>query len=68
MIRYQENLGWIVDGRGLPVRARHSIRNLERDVQGGGLRAHHLLLLLKFVATTLDRDTQADLRLLLKEG
>lgn len=52
-------------GRGW---ARHSIRNLERDVQGRGLAAHHLLLLLEFVATALDRDTQADLRLLLIES
>lgn len=49
-------------GRGW---TRHSIRNLERDVQRRGLATHHLLLLLELVATALDRDTEADLRLLL---
>lgn len=49
-------------GRGW---ARHSIPNLERDVQGRGLATHHLLLLLELVAAALDRDTEANLRLLL---
>lgn len=52
----------------LPVRARRPMCDLERDVHGRRLRAHHLLLLLELLATALDRDTQANLCLLLDES
>ena len=43
-----------------------AIRRLEGDVEGRWLLAHHLLLLLELVATTLNRYTDANLGLLLK--
>ena len=65
--RIPEIPAWSRTHQGLPVRARRPMHDLERNVHGrrGGA---HVLLLLHFVATALDRDTKANLCLLLRQG